>query len=90
MKTTVKNKGQTKTSRMGANLLIGGGIVVILLGLYAMVRPNVLMPAKREDLQIAGQRVVMETRRIVAVPRAFSALIIFCGVGLIFMGVQRP
>lgn len=75
---------------MGANLLIGGGIVVILLGLYAMVRPNVLMPAKREDLQIAGQRVVMETRRIVAVPRAFSALIIFCGVGLIFMGVQRP
>lgn len=72
------------------NLLIGLGITVIFLGLYGMVRPNLLMPAKREDLQIGGQRVLMETRRVVTVPRALSALLMVCGAGLIFMGMQGP
>lgn len=92
MKQTSKNKQNQprKAARAGANLLIGLGIGVILVGLYGMVRPNLLMPAKREDLQIGGQRVLMETRRVINVPRALSALVMVCGAGLIFIGVQRP
>lgn len=84
-------KEQTRAARSaGSYILIGTGVLVILLGLYTMFRPNLLMPAKRENLQIGGQRVLMETRRIVEVPRAVSALVIFCGAGLIFMGIQQP
>jgi len=62
---------------------------MILLGIYAMIRPNLLMPAKRETLQIAGQKVVMETRRIVAIPRPLSGMFIACGGGLILLGVPK-
>ena len=55
-------------------LFIGAGVLLILLGVYAMRRPNLLMPAKRETLQIAGQNVVMETRRVVTIPRPLSGL----------------
>lgn len=85
-----KREQPRRTGRTAANLLIGLGIVVILVGLYGMVRPNLLMPAKRENLQIAGQRVLMETRRVITVPRALSALVMVCGAGLIFVGMQRP
>lgn len=85
-----KRNEPQKAGRTAAILTIGLGIVVILLGLYGMVRPNLLMPAKREDLQIGGRRVLMETRRVVTVPRALSALVMVCGAGLIFIGVQKP
>lgn len=92
MKTVPRTTGklEPKHPNMGPKLSIGAGVLVILLGLYGMIRPNLLMPAKREDVQIGGQRVVMETRRVVAIPRPLSGLLIFCGVGLTFMGVQKP
>ena len=89
MNTKSKDRRTTNVSRAGAYVLIAAGVLVILLGLYGMFRPNVLMPAKRENLQIGGQKVVMETRRVIPVPRALSGLVIFCGAGLILLGVQR-
>ena len=66
-------------------------MLLIVLGIYAMARPTLLLPAKRETLQIAGQKVVMETRRVVAVPRPLSGLIIVSGGGLILLGIpKRP
>jgi hypothetical protein len=65
------------------------GLVVIGLGIYGIIRPNLLMPAKKQDLEIGGQRVVMETRRIVALPRPLSGMVIVCGVGLILLGIPR-
>jgi hypothetical protein len=70
-------------------LFIGAGVLMIAAGIYAMVRPNLLMPVKRETLQIAGQKVVMETRRIVAIPRPLSGLIIASGGGLILLGIVK-
>lgn len=75
---------------MRSKLLIVGGVAVILLGIYALVRPNILMPAKRQTLQIAGQEVKMETRRIVAVPRPLSSLVILSGIALILLSTQKP
>jgi hypothetical protein len=87
-----KGKPDSRFSRRSAraNLLVAAGVLVIALGVYGLVRPNLLMPAKRQTLQIAGQNVVMETRRIVAIPRPLSGLLIFGGLGLILMGIQRP
>jgi hypothetical protein len=84
-----KNKSAPEAASAGPKLLFGGGILLILLGLYGMVRPNLLMPAKRENVQIGGQNLVMETRRVVQIPRPLSGLLIFCGMGVIFLGLPN-
>jgi hypothetical protein len=70
-------------------LFILGGVVLILLGIGALIRPNVMMPAKRQDLVIQGQRVKIETRRVVAIPRPLSALVVVCGVLFILLRNQE-
>ena len=75
---------------MKTKLLVVGGIMLILAGIYGLIRPNILMPAKREKLQIAGQEVQMETRRVVGVPRPLSGMVILSGVALILLSVQKP
>jgi hypothetical protein len=74
---------------MGTKLVLAAGVLLILLGAYGIFRPNLLMPGKRQDLQIGGQRVVMETRRVVEVPRPLSGLVIFSGIGLVLLGLQK-
>jgi hypothetical protein len=66
-----------------------GGLAVMAMGIYGIVRPNLVMPAKKQNLEIGGQRVVMETRRVVALPRPLSGMVIVCGVGLIVLGIPR-
>ena len=92
MNRITQGKPDSRFSRRGAsaNLLLAAGALVIVLGVYGLVRPNLLMPAKRQTLQIAGQNVVMETRRIVAIPRPLSGLLILGGLGLVLMSIQRP
>jgi hypothetical protein len=75
---------------MRSKLFAGCGVVLILLGVYGMFRPNLLMPAKRENLEIAGQKVMMETRRVIDIPRPLSGLVIISGIGLILLGMQKP
>ncbi len=74
---------------MKPTFFILGGVVLILLGAGALVRPNVMMPAKRQDLVIQGQRVKIETRRVVAIPRPLSILVVVCGVGFILLRNQE-
>lgn len=75
---------------MKRKLLVLGGVALILLGIYGMFRPNILMPAKRQKLQIAGQDVEMETRRIIGVPRPLSGMVILSGAALILLSFQKP
>jgi hypothetical protein len=87
----------TKTAKSSISARLGwveiafilGGLVVIALGIYGMVRPNLLMPSKKQNLEIGGQRVVMETRRVVALPRPLSGMVVVCGIGLILLGIPK-
>jgi len=74
---------------MKAKLIVLAGAVLILLGIWVLIRPNLLMPAKRQDLEIHGQMVKIETRRVVGVPRPVSGLVIVCGVALILLSTQE-
>jgi hypothetical protein len=70
-------------------MFVLGGVVLILLGIGALIRPNIVMPAKRQELTIQGQKVEMETRRVVAIPRTLSVLVLVCGVGFILLRNQE-
>lgn len=85
-----KGKPGPKAFDMRTTIFASGGVVLIVLGIYGMFHPNLLMPAKRENLQIGGQKVVMETRRVIDIPRPLSGLVIFAGIGLLLLGAQKP
>jgi len=74
---------------MRPKLFVLGGVVLIMLAGYALVRPNVLMPAKRQDLIVQGQAVKIETRRVVAIPRPLSVLLLVCGAAFILLRNQE-
>lgn len=65
------------------------GVVVIGLGIAALVHPRVMMPASHREVEIGSRKVIMETRRIVEVPRILGAVIIVCGAGLVFLGARK-
>ena len=62
------------------------GAVLILLGLAALIHPRMEMPAKRTEVQVLGQKLLVETRRIVTIPPLLSGLLIVAGAGLVVLG----
>ena len=77
-------RGMSEVTR--ARALRIAGSLVILLGIAALIHPRVDMPAKRTEVQVLGQKLLVETRRIVSVPPILSGLLIVAGVGLMILG----
>lgn len=61
------------------------GILLVAAGIAALIHPQVSMPANKEEIQVSTGKAIIETRRIVTFPRPFSALLIFAGLGQIFL-----
>jgi uncharacterized membrane protein HdeD (DUF308 family) len=60
------------------------GILLVAAGIAALIHPQMSMPAKTQEIQVASGKAIIETRRIVTFPRPFCALLIFAGVVQIF------
>jgi hypothetical protein len=65
------------------------GIFFFLLGVVALIHPNFVLPGKKTQVTIAGQQVLMETSRVVSIPRAASAAEVVLGLGLVFFGSRK-
>lgn len=66
------------------------GALLVALGIAGLVHPNVVMPAKKQELQIAGTKVIMETRRVVAVPVVLGVLVIVAGTAALVLSQLSP
>jgi len=66
------------------------GVIFVALGILAVIHPNFTLPGKKDEVTIANQRVVIETHRVVSIPRAASATEVALGLGLIFFGSLKP
>lgn len=69
--------------------LVTLGVVLILVGAATLIQPEVKMPANQREVDVAGQKLIINTRRIVTVPAVLSGLVIVAGAGLIFVGVLK-
>jgi hypothetical protein len=65
------------------------GVLLIACGIAALIHPNLSMPSKKRDLQIGGEKVIMETTRIVEIPKVFSVLLMIAGGSLIFLSTRK-
>jgi hypothetical protein len=66
------------------------GVILLAVAITALVRPNWTLPAKKQEEIIANQRVLIETRRVIRIPRVASATELVLGLGLIVFGSRPP
>ena len=66
------------------------GVLLIAAGIAALIHPNLSMPSKKRELQISGEKVIMETTRIVEIPKVFDVLLMIAGGSLIFLSARKP
>lgn len=62
------------------------GLIFLVAGIIALIHPNFTLPGKKDTVTIANQHMVIETHRIVSVPRVASGTEVVLGVGLIIFG----
>jgi hypothetical protein len=65
------------------------GILFIALGITALVHPNVSMPSKKSEMEIAGTKTIIETTRIIQIPKVFSVLLLVAGGSFIFLSTAK-
>jgi hypothetical protein len=66
------------------------GVLIIGLGIAGLVHPNIVMPAKKQDVEIAGTRVIMETRRVITIPGVLGVLIVLAGGAALLLSQVNP
>jgi len=66
------------------------GVLFIVLGIAGLAHPNVVMPAKKQEIEIAGSRVIMETRRVVTIPKVLGVLLVVAGGTALFLSQVSP
>jgi hypothetical protein len=66
------------------------GVLFLVLGVIALIHPNFALPGKTDEVTIANQKVLIETRRIISIPRLASAIEVALGIGLILVGSRKP
>jgi len=65
------------------------GAAFVVLGLLALIHPRVEMPAQKTEVQVGGQKLLIETRRIVTIPPILSGLVMVAGIGLMLLGPRK-
>lgn len=66
------------------------GVLFAALGVTALVHPNFVLPGKKSELVVENQKVLIETSRIISVPRVVSASEVALGIGMAFFGSRKP
>lgn len=65
------------------------GVLLVAAGMATLIWPQVSMPAKKQEVELAGGKAIIETRRIVTFPRPFGILLILAGVGQVFLTCRQ-
>ena len=65
------------------------GVVLMLIGAATLIQPELKLPSNQREVDVAGQKLIINTRRIVTVPAVLSGLAIVAGAGLVFAGSQK-
>lgn len=65
------------------------GVLFFLAGVVALIHPNFVLAGQKTHVTIANQDVLMETSRVVSIPRVASAIEVVLGLGLVFFGSRK-
>ncbi len=65
------------------------GVLLLLIGAATLIHPELKMRAHQREVDVEGQKLIINTRRIVMVPAVLSGLGIAAGAALVFAGARK-
>jgi len=65
------------------------GLLLIAAGIAALIHPRLKMPARKTEVEVIGQKLEIETQRIITIPGIVSGLVIVAGAGLILLDTRK-
>jgi len=65
------------------------GVLFILVGSAALVHPRLKMPARKTEVEVIGQKLEIETQRIITIPAVVGGLVFISGAGLILLDLIK-
>lgn len=75
---------------MKSRLLAAEGVLLVLVGIAALIHPDVSFPKKQGEFQVGAQKLTIETRRIVTIPTVLSGIVLVAGAFLVYFGARKP
>jgi hypothetical protein len=81
---------QIRPAAMKVTVYSWFGVLFTIAGVIALVHPNFTLPGKKDEVMIANQKVIMETNRIISIPRVASGTEVVLGIGMIVFGSRKP
>jgi len=64
------------------------GVVLLLLGLAALLHPNITYSKRDEVMKVGPIQATVEKQETVQVPVGVAALLLIAGIGLVVIGAQ--
>jgi len=64
------------------------GVVLLLLGLAALLHPNITYSKRDEVMKVGPIQATVEKQESVQVPVGVAALLLIAGIGLVVIGAQ--
>jgi hypothetical protein len=65
------------------------GVILILLGVAALIHPQISYRTDERDIQVGTMTARMETRRIFRFPRIVSGMAVLSGVAITLLGLKK-
>ncbi len=65
------------------------GVLFLILGLAALIHPEIKMPAKQREIYVRSQKLIINTQRIIQVPMVMGILLIVSGGAVVFLGTRK-
>jgi hypothetical protein len=65
------------------------GALFIVLGIAALIHPHVSMPSKKSEMESSGVRTIIETTRIIEIPKVLGILLLVAGGSFIFLSARK-
>lgn len=66
-----------------------GGVVLILIGIATLIRPQYSYRVEQHREQVAGSQVLFETRKVIRFPLWFSIPVLVIGVAMVIIGSRQ-
>lgn len=65
------------------------GVLLIVAGAAALIHPRFSYRVEQHSAQVAGQKVLFETRRVIYFPLWFSIPMLTIGAVMVIVGLQK-
>lgn len=66
-----------------------GGLVLIVIGIVTMIRPQFSYRVDQHREQVAGSSVLFETRKVIRFPLWFSVPVLIIGAAVVVVGWRQ-